>query len=981
MSSFDVSTNAPGALRSEALGMNIKFDRTGPSTGRVSWNIPVPAAGCAADSQAYCGILVTLDTAPTAVGTAPEVGKIYSSDPTGDTSLFAGDKLGTASVVGAFYQNKTTTFFDVSGLQANTPYYISGFPTDCQLNYFIEGIHTYSLQLANKGSEDTSGTQVVVLNPKAPTMGAHLSDPTGLLVGEQYKFKIQVGIIPKSNRPVDSVECHPNPATYTITIDGTSAQTLDDLIRAINKQFSLQGVTVLQSPTPPNTGTYYWNTSKQQLFLWNGFIHQQLDVIVQSTAPSVVTIGTYWCDTTTDLLKLWNGSAWIAVSVLMFDTDPTQPLADKTIWFNGTNSFLWNGSTWCPIALSISSTDPSLPPTISLGSYWLNSSTNVLKRWNGTTKSWDSALAVKSVQDPNQLNPGSHWFDEIFQQLYTLDLPSTGWNLENNVSITPNAPATPAPGKFWFNPETKVLKQWDSINVVWNILDVISFQHDPKVRTACDLWINPTTNILSAWDSINRVWQVVPNLIVQSNNPAIPVLPTEGSTWYNQLTNTLYTWVNNCFKQSSFIFSSTDPTNISIGTVWKDNTGKYRIRSTTGWEVISPTSSKIDPTLLLVGTLWFNSATSSLQQWNGVTWVAIGFSTSPLTPIKGTKWFDTTNNLLKVWNGTTWGKAIPFATVELDCNGNLLFTDTTKGSTSFVLLTDINLFSSLTIPNTIHDPKPGTDGVSGTPTYLELGVGTDGSLAARQALGNDIRTELGYPVVDVELTPAQIDYALSKALRYLRQHSGISYRRGFFFMGIKAQEQRYFLTNQISGMNKIVDILGVYRITSSFLSSAYGGGVYGQIIVQQMYTMGSLDLLSFHLTAEYSKLMELLFAARITYNWNEQTREIMLHHRFPQNERAVCIEATVERTEQDLMLDRYAGEWIRKYATATCRLMLAEIRGKFSSLPGAGGSITLNADALRQAANSEIEVCEAEIRDYVVDRVEEWGSGSSVVFG
>jgi hypothetical protein len=55
------------------------------------------------------------------------------------------------------------------------------------------------------------------------------------------------------------------------------------------------------------------------------------------------------------------------------------------------------------------------------------------------------------------------------------------------------------------------------------------------------------------------------------------------------------------------------------------------------------------------------------------------------------------------------------------------------------------------------------------------------------------------------------------------------------------------------------------------------------------------------------------------------------------------------------------------------RLILAETRGKFATLPGAGGSITLNAAELRQAATTEIEMCLLEIEQYVVDKPEEYG--------
>ena len=200
-------------------------------------------------------------------------------------------------------------------------------------------------------------------------------------------------------------------------------------------------------------------------------------------------------------------------------------------------------------------------------------------------------------------------------------------------------------------------------------------------------------------------------------------------------------------------------------------------------------------------------------------------------------------------------------------------------------------------------------------------------------------------------------------------------------MQVHAESQKYFLTNKIQGMHKIVDVMGVYRTTSSFLASAHGAGVYGQIVLQHMYNMGTFDLLSYHIMAEYTKLMEMLFAARITFTWDEQSRQLYLHHRFPKTERMVCIEATTERTEQDLLTDRYVRAWMRRYCLATARLILAETRGKFSTLPGASGSVTLNANELRQASQQEIETCIQEIEDYVVDKPDEYGMGAQFTIG
>ena len=985
MSTFDIAADAPGLLRAEAININLKFDRTGPTTGRISWNVPTPAAGCTAENQAYCGILITVDTKPASAGKGPVDGTIYTSDPTVDTNLFAGDTLDTAKVVGAFYQDRTTTFVDITGLMANTPYYVSGFPVDCQNRYFVSGVHAYSTEYANRGTDGTNGTQVVVLNSSAAEMGVQPTDATGLVPTSNYQFKIQLGITPTFNRPVDSVECVPTAPVHTITVNGLDGQTYEELIVAINKQFALLS-TGTQGPTAPNAGTYYWNASQQKLFLWNGSAHVEVPVIVQATDPTAVDPGDYWYNTTTSVLYIRNltDTGWDTVGVVINKTtDPTTPAGDTSYWYDGANVYVWNGNTWCPVAVTIQTIDPSLAVMPPDGSYWYNTTSGVLSKWNSALDMWHVTTAVQSYEDPNALPIGTYWFNEVTNVLSrSTTTPTPNWIVEANVSISETAPAAPAPGKLWYNPTTEELLKRNVGNTAWDQQDVITFPLDPTSRAACDLWWDATADLLKVWDALNTVWVTVTQFFQQATDPSLPPAMTEGESWFNSTTSTLYVWENNCFVAVDFVISATDPTQMVDGTVWHNTTlDTWQVWDTAAWVTIVPVESTADPASPPSSTFWFNTTSSGLNAWNGVAWVAVTYSTTPLTPATGTLWYDTATGILKTWNGLAWVAATPLATVELDCHGNMLFTHTVVGSMSYVGITDVTLFDALTVPFTIHNSSPGVDGASSIPSYEEIGIGTDGTESLRNAIVNDIRRELGYPVVDVELTKEQMDYAVSRAIQELRERSGLAYKRGFFFMTLKKGEQRYYLTNKIAGMNKIVDVQGVYRLTSSFLSSAHGAGVYGQIVLQHMYNMGTFDLLSYHIMAEYTKLMEILFAARITFTWNEQTREIWLHHKFSQAEPVVCIEATEERTEQDIMSDRYAKPWIRRYAAGMCRIMLAEIRGKFSSLPGASGSITLNAGELRQTGQAEIQACLDEIDNYTADRPEEYGMGTTFLFG
>lgn len=983
-SPFDIRIDAPGMLRTEAMGITLRFDRTGPTTGRVSWNIPTPASGCAAEDQAYCGMVVTIDTTSANTTKLPTNGTVYSSDATADTNLFAGDAIGTSKVVGAFYRDRTTTFFDITGIQENTPYYVSGFPADCENRYYREGIHAYSLDFKQDGTQPTSGTQAIVLNVTGGnTGGVQPTDTTGLIDGTDYTFEVQRGLVPKPNRPIHDQECIPSPFKDIVTIAGAASTTYADLLNAIQTELNRLG-NPPEGPTAPNTGSYYYNTTTKSLSLWDGHQHVSQSVIIQDTAPNIVNLGAYWWNSVALTLNRFDGLVWQPVVILSHSTDPMVPQCETTYWFDGIKGYSWTGNAWLSHTVYNQTTDPSSFNEPPCGSFWYNVSSYELSAWDDTLQMWVSANAVQFDTAPNALADGTYWFDDTNKNLNTWNIPMAGWNNEPTARITETDPyLTSVAGTLWYNPSTGVLNIRNLTNTAWTETDVITFATDPTLVTYCTNWWNTTDDKMYVWDGVTNVWTEVTSFWQQAIDPTLPPTFAEGDMWYNPITYTLYAWNNACFKQIEYIDWVTDPrSTIPVGTVWHDTTTDLWFELVSAaWVPINITVSAVDPTVLPAGTLWINSMNNSLQQWNGITWISLTYSTRPLTPTTGSKWFDTTTNHLMVWDGYNWVLGTPLATIEFNCYGNFVFKDTSTGSLSWISIHDIDLFGSLTGNFRYGDPNPGTDGVSSEPTYSEIGIGTDGTNDERLALQTEIRYALGYPTIDVELQTSQLDQCIDIALQTFRANSSAAYTRGYFFLQVASEHQKYLLTNKVSGMNKIVDVLGIHRLTSSFLASAHGAGVYGQIVMTHLYNMGTFDLLSYHLMSEYTKTMEILFAARITFNWNEQTRELHIHHRFPNTERMCLVEAVVERTEQQLLSDRIARPWLRKWAIAEAQMILANTRGKFQTLPGAGGGVSLNASDLRQQAISDKELCMVEIFDFVSDTPEDWGLMSTIAIG
>lgn len=1006
MGVFDSHADSPDQIRIEGEEITLKFERTGPTTGTISWNIPSPAQGCDADHQAYCGIVVVLNNIPNKpVQTWPQDGTRYVGDPTGDPDLHAGDTIGGALVVGAFYEDKTTTSIQLTGLSENETYFATGHATTCGLTYHRQGVSSYSLPYVyTQPTPDTSAYQEIIINESGG--GVEGTDTTGLDVGTDYTFNLRIDGTP-----------------YEITINGTDAQTYQDLLDAINKQIKLLH-NPPQSPTPPNTGAYYYNVNGANLYQWNGFEHVEIPVITESDAPNNVSVGEFWLDSNGLLFKREfvgsppgagspRATEWVQQTVIASGVDPAAPACDS-FWhdLDDNTTYSWDGSVWCQRPTIEQSTDPSCPPTLACGTYWYDETNEMLFQWDEETNTWTQVDAILWDVDPTAPAIGTLWLNDSTNQLFRRAGGSPSW-LEQTVTINEEAPSLPSSGDYWFQPSTQELFIFTNGSPQWQSVDLLIWSTDPTQPQSCDLWWNISTDELFIRDVVGNDWNSVVSFFIQPTDPSAAIAIEIGTIWVddtNPLDLVFWEWDGSQFvliDANKVIQDQTNPvTTTVVGTIWFNTiASEYLIRtSPTTWGSITPIKSVTDPSMPSIGDFWFNTSNNTLNNWNGMTWVNVAFSTMPITPATGSLWFNSTEMELYEWNGITYVVATPKAVATgndgIGCSpqGNIVIASTGEGSDSSILIgeaiinSDVttftvssyrfvgDLFESLSVPATLNPPVEGTDGLSGIPMYDEVGVGTNGDPAARRELMDSMRRQLGYPVVEVELDNYQMNEAIQSALEELRERSSAAYRRVFFFLNVKRGQAKYQLTNKTVDYHTIVNILGVHRITSAFLSTTQAAGVYGQTVLQHLYHMGTYDLVSYHLVSDYIEQLEQMFATRITYTWNEAKRELHMFQQFVRDER-VLIDAIVERTEQELMTDRYTKTWIERWALAQARLMLAEIRGKYATLPGAGGGVALNAGDLQARADIDMQQCIADLDNFVVNDVENLGIGSEIIIG
>lgn len=231
----------------------------------------------------------------------------------------------------------------------------------------------------------------------------------------------------------------------------------------------------------------------------------------------------------------------------------------------------------------------------------------------------------------------------------------------------------------------------------------------------------------------------------------------------------------------------------------------------------------------------------------------------------------------------------------------------------------------------------------------------------------DIKLRLGAGMIDVELDPEHYDTAANVAIRYYRQRSTNAQIEGFVFLEVQRDVSSYTLPQEIQ------EVRDVYR-------NNLGGGLagahfdpFGASFTNNIYmiqnpgmlsTGGSGFLATYDFAVGFQKLTARMFGREVQYTWDSATKRINFHRRFASKEE-VGLHVYLARDEENLLSDHYARPWIEDMALAQAKLMLGQGRGKFQSLAGPQGGITLNGAELKTEAQADIDRLLLELKDGV----------------
>ena len=436
------------------------------------------------------------------------------------------------------------------------------------------------------------------------------------------------------------------------------------------------------------------------------------------------------------------------------------------------------------------------------------------------------------------------------------------------------------------------------------------------------VYFDQQLKVVQYWDADRGVW--IPtrtdSMLTGATNPGTP-----GQTYLFIGTTTLKTF-------NGKIWVNCDSTNLQV----RDSTSAFHPMGTVS------TGTKFPETPGL-GDFFYDYTSQRIAYWNGMVWQAPSASntlfqsgsvmmpafTVPfqvegieiITPYAGLLFYNTSARVLNVWTGSQWIQA------NTDQQGNA-----------------------------ISD---------------KIGIGNEGTYDGRIRLIKILKSQLGWPAQCIELTEEQFNVAIDNALDTYRQLSVGAYERRFILMLMQTDQQVYYLNSPVDHTDAIVTVHKIHRLNILGANSMnWDTNVYFQTFLSQYYSSGYTDILSIHLLHTLSEEFSRIFAGDMMFTWNEARRELSVHRRISRNEKVV-LEVELERSEQELLQDRWCKQFLQNWALAECKEYLGMIRSKYTSgTPGAAGTITLNGDTLLAEARQDFTELKEALLNYEYQNAE-----------
>jgi len=211
-----------------------------------------------------------------------------------------------------------------------------------------------------------------------------------------------------------------------------------------------------------------------------------------------------------------------------------------------------------------------------------------------------------------------------------------------------------------------------------------------------------------------------------------------------------------------------------------------------------------------------------------------------------------------------------------------------------------------------------------------------------------IKRKLGNPKLRIEISDSQIEQNINDAIQIYRQYAlNEGNFRTYMVIDLIQSQNKYKLPDNVCG---VAEIKREYGATAWVLAQMSG------YAASSVLSMKNFDLVSFYMLNQWLRTIKLLTPSPYQFTYNNNTK-ILTVMPAPDADKRMFLQIYTEEDEENILNEIF----IKKYSIALSKISLGEVRSKYNSIQGFGGSITLNGDALKNEGLTEKDLLEEDL--------------------
>lgn len=223
--------------------------------------------------------------------------------------------------------------------------------------------------------------------------------------------------------------------------------------------------------------------------------------------------------------------------------------------------------------------------------------------------------------------------------------------------------------------------------------------------------------------------------------------------------------------------------------------------------------------------------------------------------------------------------------------------------------------------------------------------------------------QLGAPVIDINVSPDQIEDRVDEAIQFFREYHSDSTDNDYYVYRIQASD----VSNKyVTIPDNIIEVIRVY---SSPSLSRFGGlfNFQYQFFLNDFYRPGGMglggNLANIDITMQYLDLIDHFFNQEKTVQFNRHLSKLYINIAWgTQLKVDDYIVVQVRRIfDLDANLKVWNDQWLKKYTIALIKRQWGSNLKKFAGVQLVGG-VTLKGQELYDEANKEVEDLEAQVK-------------------